>query len=117
MVVDVDVVPLASNLIVFVLSVLSAIVVDASINVLFVNVSAVPLATNVSVLVGIVIKPPLDIAVIIGVVIVLFVNTWVVSVPTIVVSAFGTVKVLVVAVVNPDNWNCIFLVLSPSSAK
>ena len=30
---------------------------------------------------------------------------------------FGTVNVLVVPVLMPDNWNCIFLVASPSSIK
>ena len=46
-----------------------------------------------------------------------FVTDPVSPVVTIVPFTFGTVNVLVVSVVIPDNWNCIFLVASLSSIK
>ena len=49
--------------------------------------------------------------------IVLFVSVWVVSIPTSVVEASGTVRVRVVAVVMPDSWNFNCLVASPSSCN
>lgn len=111
-------VPAASNLICFVLSPESAITVDVSIRVLLVSVSVVARPTSISVVVGKVRVPvPEAIAAIIGNVSVLPVNVCTTSVPTRVVFAFGTVNVRVVAVVIPDNSNCIFLVASPSSAK
>jgi len=116
-VVAVAVVPAASNLICFVLSVLSAIIVEASISVLFVNVSVVALPTSVSVDVGNVNVPVLLMDDIIGVVNVLFVNVCAFVVPTMVISLSGMVIVLVVAVVMLDIANCIFFVLSVLSTN
>ena len=50
-----------------------------------------------------------------GLVNVLFVNVWVVPVPTIVVFASGNVKVLVVLPDIPEHWNWAFLVVSELS--
>src|SRR6185295_16573669 len=96
------VVPPALKRMVFVLSLLSAMAVLASSNVLFVRVSEVARPTSVSVDVGKVRVPVLEIVLIIGVVNVLLVSVCVVLVPTRVVVASGrvTLRLAVWAVIN-----------------
>ena len=82
---------------------------------MFDNRSDVLRATSVSVEVGNVNVPPFEMLDIIGVINVLFVRVCVVLSPINVVFALGTVRVLVIPLVIPDNSNCIFFELSWSS--
>jgi len=123
-VVDVPVVPAASNFICLVLSTESTIAVEASTKLLFVRVSVVALPTRVSVDVGSVSVPVLTIVAITGAVKVLFVRVSVVALPTNVSVASGRVNVLLVVwddnnvvdvPVVPAASNLICLVLSTLS--
>jgi hypothetical protein len=67
--------------------------------------------------VGNVSVPVFEMVEIIGAVRVLLVSVCVAVVPVIVVSTSGIVRVRVVPVVTPDNWNCTRFVASTSSTK